>query len=129
VSLVAGTTASANRSAEVLREHGARSGLVIAPIVYAELFAHPGWKPKDVADFLAATAIAVDWTLTEAVWTQAGHVFGSYARRRAREGSAAPRRLLADFVIGAHALEIGTLITRDADFFRTNFPALRVVVP
>ena len=102
---------------------------MISPVVYAELFAHPGWKPKDVPDFLVATAIAVDWTLVELVWTRAGHAFGSYSRRRARDGSAAPRRLLADFVIGSHALEIGTLITGDADFYRTNFPALRVVVP
>jgi predicted nucleic acid-binding protein len=129
VNLVAGTTTASRRSAELLRDYGSRSGFVISPVVYAELFAHPGWEAKDVLDFLTETAIAVDWILPESVWTRAGHAFAVYAHRRsAREAAAQPRRLVADFVIGSHALEIGILITGDADFYRTHFPTLQVVV-
>jgi hypothetical protein len=39
-----------------------------------------------------------------------------------------PRRLVADFIVGSHALEVGALITGDAEFFRRNFPELHVAV-
>ncbi len=127
VNVIGGTAAVADRTALLLREHGARSSFVISPVVYAELFAHPGWGPQDVLQFLSATAVGVDWELTETVWTRAGHAFGLYARRRGREPAVHPRRLLADFVIGSHALDVGTLMTGDADFYRKNFPDLRIV--
>jgi predicted nucleic acid-binding protein len=128
VTVVSGTPAASTHAVDALREYGSRSSLVISPIVYAELFAHPAWRPEDLLEFLGATAVAVDWNLTEAIWTRAGHAFGLYARRRRRSESALrPRRLLADFVIGSHALEVGMLMTGDAEFYRRNFPDLRVV--
>ncbi|MCL5258254.1 MAG: hypothetical protein M1314_00655 [Firmicutes bacterium] len=39
----------------------------------------------------------------------------------------APRRIIADFVIGAHASRVGTLVTSDAAFYRRAFPSLRVI--
>jgi hypothetical protein len=128
INVVSGTGDAADQALNVLREYGSRSSFVISPVVFAELFAHPGWQPKDIAKFLQATAVAVDWDLTEAVWARAGHAFGSYARRRQKEEAGGrPRRLIADFVIGSHALEIGALMTADAEFFRKNFPELRVI--
>jgi len=51
---------------------------------------------------------------------------GAAARRhRAHE----PRRLAADFVIGAHARAVGRLVTRDAAFYERNFPSLTVLLP
>lgn len=128
IEVVGGEPAASKRAADLLREHGSRSSLVISPIVYSELFAHPAWKPEDVREFLGETALAVDWELTETVWTRAGYAFAEYARRRRKhDPKAAPRRLVADFVIGSHAVEVGALITGDVEFFRRAFPELRII--
>ena len=128
IQVVGGEAAVSKRAAELLREHATRASLVISPIVYSELFAHPAWKPEDVLEFLGATAVAVDWDLSQSVWTRAGYAFAQYARRRRKhDRKTLPRRLIADFVIGSHALEAGGLLTADVDFFRRTFPDLRVI--
>lgn len=48
IEVVSGAPDVSRRVADLLREQAARSSLVISPIVYAELFAHPAWKPEDV---------------------------------------------------------------------------------
>lgn len=69
-------------------------GLVIAPIVYAELCARPGWEPKDVNPFLHSAGIGVDWSLDAEIWSHVGSAFAEYARRRRRSRRGAePRRL------------------------------------
>ena len=50
--------------------------------------------------------------------------------RRFRERDGGRERLIADFLIGAHALmQAGTLITRDAGFHRDYFKGLKVINP
>ena len=128
VEVVAGASDVSKHAVELLREHGVRSRLVICPIVYAELFAHPAWRPEDVEEFLRETGVAVDWELSPTIWARAGDAFARYAKRRRRhEIKTIPRRLLADFVIGSHAVEVGMLMTGDTEFFRKNFPELRVI--
>lgn len=126
VDIVGGDPVASKRAADALSRQGAKTGLVISPIVFAELFAHPGWRPREIQAFLKATAIAIDWEIAAEVWSHAGEAFRSYAERRSRD-LGAPRRLLADFLIGAHAARIGALITSDSRFYRTNFPELKVV--
>lgn len=126
INVIGGDQDASKRAAETLTRHGARTGLVISPIVFAELFAHPGWQPKEMQAFLKATFIAIEWELTAEVWSQAGEAFRSFARRRGRD-LGIPRRILADFVIGAHAARVGALITSDSKFYCTNFPALKLV--
>ena len=67
---------------------------------------------------------------------RAGEMQRRYRERRAAElrraASAAdePPRVVADFLIGAHALlQCQALITRDAGFFRDYFKGLKVIVP
>ena len=126
VDVVGGTPSTAAQAAATLTLHGRQTALVVAPVVYAELFAHPAWNGDEIDEFLGATGITVDWHLTQDVWRNAGEAFASYARRRAKQRGGLPRRLLADFVIGAHAARIGALITGDVAFYRTNFPDLRI---
>jgi predicted nucleic acid-binding protein len=78
--------------------------------------------------FFQETGIFVDWDLKESIWRAGGRVYRSYAVRRRKHRDAGPRRILADFLIGAHALQNGfPLLTLDDRFYRANFSRLAVV--
>lgn len=103
-------------------------GLVICAPVYAELLAHPRSSDEFVDEFLLATGITVDFSLSESVWREAGSAFARYAHRRRRERHETPRRLLVDFVIGAHAMEQSdSLMTLDRARYERDFPSLCLV--
>jgi predicted nucleic acid-binding protein len=105
----------------------ARGGLVITGVVYAELLGAPSRDRQFIDHFLEETGIAVDWALDEAIWRLAGECFQTYARRRRAQDEPGPRRILADFLIGAHAsLRANVLLTGDDRFYRTMLPALTV---
>jgi predicted nucleic acid-binding protein len=102
--------------------------LVIAAPVYAELLAHPGASEKLVHDFLAKTEIVIDFQIPEQVWRLAGRRYAAYAERRRASAGGHPRRLLVDFLIGAHAfLSADRLLTRDAERYSHDFPKLRMM--
>jgi predicted nucleic acid-binding protein len=62
---------------------------------------------------------------TEAAAVRAGHM-----QRRYRDNGGRRERVVADFLIGAHALmQCTAIITRDAGFFREYFKGLKVIVP
>jgi predicted nucleic acid-binding protein len=101
--------------------------LVIAGAVYAELTAAPGRTEAFVDGFCEETGIAVEWELGERVWRAAGAAFQSYAGRRRKQKGAEPRRILADFLIGAHAMVNGyKLLTLDASVYQASFPRLAI---
>ena len=103
----------------------ADGGLAISAPVYAELLAHPKASIDFVDHFLAQTSIVVDFILDEAVWNQAASAFAGYADRRRRAGDGTPKRLLADFIIGSHAmLRCDRLLTLDSTRYTTAFPHL-----
>jgi hypothetical protein len=106
----------------------ARGGLVVAAPVFAELMACPGREQGFLDTFFREAGIAIDWDLDEAIWRTAGEAFQAYAARRRRHGAAGPRRILADFVIGAHALrKTYGLLTLDDRLYRAAFPGLEIV--
>jgi len=93
-----------------------------------ELMAAPGRSESFLDSFFRETGISIDWALHESVWRTAGRAFQGYAARRRKQRDAGPRRILADFLIGAHALEGGhSLLTLDDHLYRTAFPRLAVV--
>ncbi|HTS13848.1 MAG TPA: PIN domain-containing protein [Candidatus Limnocylindrales bacterium] len=105
----------------------ARGSLVIAAPVYTELLAFPSRNEAFLDFFLNDTGILVDWNLEEDVWRAAGRAFQDYAARRRRREGLGPRRILADFLIGAHALRRGCrLLTLDDRLYRAAFPRLAV---
>lgn len=105
-----------------------RSTLTVAAPVFAELMACPGRSETFLDLFFKETGITVDWNLDENVWRTAGRALQLYAARRRRQRDFGPRRILADFLIGAHALEKGCrLLTLDDRLYRTAFPALKIV--
>ena len=79
--------------------------------------------------FLLESRIRVDWKLSEQIWRVAGVKFAEYARRRRTSRGGDLRRLIADFVIGAHAAAVGGLVTRDVAFYRREFPELVIYEP
>jgi len=115
-------------AAEAAMERAFRRGnLVIAAPVFSELLAAPGRNETFIDRFLDETGIAVDWELDEDVWRSAGRAFQAYAERRRRQRSSEPRRILADFLIGAHADTRGCrLLTLDERQYRIAFPKLAI---
>ena len=110
-------------SAAALARAANDAGLVINPIVYAEVAA----RFERIEDLEAALPQAyyerrpLPW---EAAFL-AGRCFVKYRRR-----GGAGRSPMPDFYIGAHAAIEGlTLLTRDPRRYRTYFPALRLLAP
>jgi predicted nucleic acid-binding protein len=104
-----------------------RGSLVVSAPVFAELIAAPGRTENFVTAMLEENGIAVDWELNEPVWRSAGRAFQTYAELRRQQGDPGPRRILADFLIGAHALIRGyRLLSLDERLYRAAFPALRL---
>jgi predicted nucleic acid-binding protein len=104
--------------------------LVICPVGYAELLAGPGATVAYLQPFLASTGIVLDQLLSLSVWEEAGRAYGEYALRRKSSGGGLPRRLLADFMVGAHAAQACTaLVTLDPQHYRLGFSELDVIVP
>jgi len=104
-----------------------RGSLVVAAPVFAELIAALGRNESFVTSFLEDTAIAIDWELGESVWRSAGRAFQSYAERRRKQRDSGARRILADFLIGAHADFNGyRLLTLDERLYRVAFPTLTI---
>lgn len=126
-----GTPAAVSGAQLALERASSQGALVISPVVYAELVAAPGRDPDAIDYFVDVARIRVDWLLEPAVWRTAAIAFQGYAeRRRAQERGTGPRRILADFLIGAHALHhASALLTFDQGIYQAAFPALVVMVP
>ena len=114
------TAPSVARALEAARQQGE---LILSPAVYAESLAHPFYSEPEIMEFLKLAEISVDFELSKEVWTEAGRRYSIYAnRKRSSSSQVGPRRILADFVIGAHALlQADRLMTLDAAFYRRHF--------
>lgn len=105
-----------------------RGNLVVPAPVYAELMAFAGRTELFLDGFFRQTGISVDWDLEQGVWRLAGQAFQGYATRRRRQREIGPRRILADFIIGAYAVQHNySLLTLDEGLYKVAFPALRIV--
>lgn len=127
--LLSGGAESAPEARIALENARAAGTLVVSPAVYAEFTARR--SPDYVDTFFSEKSVEVDWYLGREVWRTAGSRYGDYARARRRQrGDPGPRRILADFLIGAHALHLAHgLLTSDTRIYGTYFPELRVVSP
>jgi predicted nucleic acid-binding protein len=110
-------------STRALEEAASAGSLVVCDLVYAELSVH--FESQQACDeFLEANDIRV-----EALWREASFLAGRVWRAYRRQGGRRTR-ILADFLIGAHAqLQASRLLTRDRGFYRRMFPSLALVVP
>jgi predicted nucleic acid-binding protein len=91
------------------------------------MLAAPRRTAAFVDRFCEETRIEVEWELGQRVWREAGTAFQRYSVRRTKQRGPHPRRILADFLIGAHAFLSGyRLLTLDAGIYQTSFPKLQI---
>jgi predicted nucleic acid-binding protein len=88
----------------LLDEAAERGGLVICPVAYVELRAFPRATASYVDSFLDETGIVADWTFDEAIWQLAAERYERCTVRKRKQKMGEPKRLIADFIVGAHAL-------------------------
>jgi predicted nucleic acid-binding protein len=114
-------------SAELADAHNV-GGLTIAAPVYSELLAYRGMTEGRLDEFLSTTGVFVDFDMEEEVWRLAGSRFARHAARRRSARAGHPRRLVADFIIGAHALlRADRLLTLDTSLYKQDFPDLKII--
>jgi len=111
------------RSLEAISQCNLEGRLVATDVVWAELGAV--FPAVDQAS-AALGALAVDFSPVDRSTAEtAGSAWRTY---RARGGNRT--RLVADFLIGAHALQqADRLLTRDRGFYRTYFSGLEIIDP
>jgi predicted nucleic acid-binding protein len=103
--------------------------LVICAPVYAELRAFPKVDAGFIDAFMRKAGVAVEFDLDEPVWQETARTFAGYAERRRLSGGTEGGRLLADFIIGSHALlRADRLFTLDTRRYARDFPKL-VLMP
>lgn len=110
-------------SIRALEDAATEGSLVICDLVYAELSIHFNAQ-RDCDAFLHENEIRVESLSREA------HFRASRAWRNYRKQGGQRTRILADFLIGAHAqIQANRLLSRDRGFYRRLFPELQLVSP
>ncbi len=111
-----------------LAAYRAVGGIVICGPVFAELAAHPNASQTFIEEFLKETGVGVDFHIDEDIWRRAAQAYAEYGKRRRHSAGGAPKRLLVDFIIAAHAgLRADRLMTLDPQRYRQDFPKLKLV--
>lgn len=110
-------------SREALREALGRGSLMACDVVWAEIAAH--FPKTEAAEEAIRTAQIQFAPIDASVALAAGEAWRAHRGRGGRR-----ERIVADFLIGAHAsLRADRLLTRDRGFYRTYFTRLRVIDP
>lgn len=110
-------------SVEQLRNQQRVHELVINPVVYAEL--SPAFTSQQKLD---SQVEAIGLRFREIPKTAL--YVGGIAHREYRRAGGARESILADFLIGAHAMVLGCgILTRDARRYRNYFPRVTLVTP
>jgi predicted nucleic acid-binding protein len=116
----------AARSEAALRQCASEGALIVGECVVAEIAPAIGGRGSEVGELLR------DWRVefvpsTKESAVLAGTMFGAYLARRRALG---PRRVVPDFLIGAHAaLLADRLLARDRGYYRDYFKHLVLVEP
>jgi predicted nucleic acid-binding protein len=116
----------ADRSEAALRRCAAEGALIVGECVVAEIAPALGGRQSELSEMLR------DWGVefvpsTEESAALAGAMFATYLTRRRPTG---PRRVMPDFLIGAHAAVLADrLLARDRGYYREYFKRLALLEP
>jgi predicted nucleic acid-binding protein len=110
-------------SREALRDSIARGRIIACEVVWAEVGA---FFPDPAAALAALETIGVDFSPSDVdTALAAGGAWDDYRRR-----GGSRKRVIADFLIGAHSMiRADRLLTRDRGFYRSYFSGLVVLDP
>jgi predicted nucleic acid-binding protein len=113
----------ASGSASTLKRCIAEGSLVACDIAWAETGA---WFPDEQSAQSALSTLRVSYSpLDAATALAAGRSWQSY-----RKAGGSRERVIADFLIGAHACaQADRLLTRDRGFYRKYFTGLEIIDP
>ncbi len=101
--------------------------IFICPMVFSEALCIPEITLPNLELYLKDFGIEIDWFFPEQVWKEAGLARAIHLQFRANLTT--PKRVIADFLIGAHAqVRNFRLCTFDPKGFRTAFPNV-VLIP
>jgi predicted nucleic acid-binding protein len=110
-------------SADALRRCLREGALQVCPVVWAEVRA--AFEDEESFQRTLATLGVSYVGFTVETATLSGEIWQAYRRAGGKR-----ERIMADFLIGAHALrQCERLLTRDAGFFRSYFAGLQLVSP
>jgi hypothetical protein len=143
--LLAGPTSASSQAKRALADALALGPLAVCPVVYTEL-ATGFTEPGEVKAFIRDLGIEVD-QFGEPAMLAAAEAWGLYTQHRGHESQCShcghrtlftcPRcgetvswrqHIIADFLIGAHALyQADCLLTRDVAQYRRYFPSLQLL--
>jgi predicted nucleic acid-binding protein len=110
-------------SSEAIRRSLAEGSLIACEVVWAEVasFFPSSEKAKEVIEQLGVAFSSLELEATLLV----GQTWREYRKRGGKR-----ERVIADFLIGAHAtFQAERLLTRDRGFYRTYFSNLKVLDP
>ena len=113
-----------SRSRDALKKAWTSGSVIVCDVVLAEVsaFFPPG---EDPAAVLAEMGIAFEPLSAEAA-VEAGRRWKAFRA----QGGKRRDRVIADFLVGAHALlAADVLLTRDRGFYRSAFSGLRILEP
>lgn len=121
--ILGGDAEFGGRSTAALKRCMTEGGLLACEVVLAETGA---WFPDASAAEDAFSRLRIDYSpLLSATALAAGEAWQAY-----RKAGGTRERVVADFLIGAHALaQADRLLTRDRGFYRRHFAGLQILDP
>ena len=120
--VITNSSLHANASEQALRKVSSEGGLIVCECVLAEI--RPAFTEGQILDFLS------DWQLrfipsSKESALLAGELFAQYLERGGKA-----KRVVADFLIGAHAkMHADRILARDRGYLRDYFSKLKLLVP
>jgi len=113
----------ADRSAQALKERLSAGSLVACGVVWAEVASFFS-KPTELSTIMSEIGISFSPD-SETAAMAAATAWKGYRKAGGRKD-----KLIADFLIGAHALvQCDCLLTRNRGFYRSYFKGLNVIEP
>ena len=127
IALISQNNATSGPAIAAFQKATATSPSYVCGAVFSEMLGFPGRNSDDMQEFITALGIELDWKMEKADWVAAGDAYREYVARRQTSSGGLPRRMVTDFLIGAHASVRGyTLLTADKRLYGAAFPKLRM---